>query len=190
MTHQRLYVDDDTTFNESLASAVQQAGTELWLDAHADAAEVARYHAWEAYRAAAIALIGATRARLDELYATTLDDAAKRERKQALLVEARETHAALAAEHRIDGGYTRFFASGLNNAKLGSVSAYHSRVAAFRRMLDALRLDFAAFFAHVEAIGKLDAPARERCLDAWEALDNPALRSHCPELPPGITASA
>ncbi len=190
LTHQRVYVDDDTAFNESLATAVQQAGTELWLAAHADAAEIARYRAWVNYRVAVIDLIGATRARLDELYASALADAAKRERKQTLLADARAAHAALAAGHGISGGYTRFFADGLNNARLGSVSAYHSRVSAFRRMLDGLGLDFAAFFAHVEALGKLAPQAREGCLDAWDALDRSAIRSQCPALPPGIIASA
>ncbi len=190
LTHQRIYVDDDTAFNESLATAVQQAGTELWLDAQADASEIARYRNWVTYRAAVIALIGDTRARLDALYATALDDSAKRERKQALLADARAAHAALADEYAIDGGFTRFFADGLNNARLGSVSAYHSRTAAFRHMLDALGLEFAAFFAHVETIGKLDGPARERCLDAWQAENGPAIRSECPDLPAGLTASA
>ena len=31
LTHQQIYIDNDTRFNESLASAVQQVGTELWL---------------------------------------------------------------------------------------------------------------------------------------------------------------
>ena len=190
LTHQRVYVDDDTAFNESLATAVQQAGTELWLATQADAGEIARYRAWVGYRAAVIDLIGATRARLDELYASALADAAKRERKQALLGVARAAHSRLTAEHGIVGGYTRFFADGLNNARLGSVSAYHSRSTAFRRMLDGLGLDFAAFFAHVEAIGKLEPRAREACLDAWDSPDRSTIRSRCPALPPGITASA
>ncbi len=190
LTHQRVYVEDDTTFNESLATAVQQAGTELWLDARADADEIARYRAGTGYRAAVIALIGKTRARLDELYATTLADDAKRERKRALLADARSAHAALAEAHGINGGFTRFFADGLNNARLGSVSAYHSRVAAFRHVLDALGFDFAAFFTHVEAIAGLGAPQRDGCLDAWESLEAGAIRSNCPAVPAGFTASA
>lgn len=190
LTHQRLYVDDDTTFNESLASAVQQAGTELWLDAHAGPAELARYRGWLSYRDAVIGLIGDTRTRLDDLYASTIDDPAKRERKRALLAGARAAHAELAAAHGISGGFTRFFADGLNNARLGSVSAYHSRAAAFRAMLDAHRLDFDAFFVSVGALGKLEPEARERCLDAWEMDDGAAIRANCPAIPEGITASA
>lgn len=190
LTHQRIYIDDDTAFNESLASAVQQAGTELWLDAYADTDEIARYRSWLAYRAEVIALIGATRARLDELYASPLDEGTMRERKQALLADAQGSHAVLAQQHGIRGGFSRFFADGLNNAKLGSVAAYHSRVTAFRHILDALRLDFAAFFVQVEAIAELDVPARDACLDAWEARDGAAIRAKCPTAPEGFTASA
>ncbi len=190
LTHQRIFIDDDTSFNESLASAVQQVGTELWLVAQDDPLKVARHRAWSEYRASVIALIGTTRTRLSELYATALDDTAKRKRKQALLADARAAHTALADEHGITGGFTRFFADGLNNAKLGSVSAYHSRVAAFRRMLDAQRLDFAAFFVQVEAIAGLDAARRNECLDAWEALDEAAIRARCPAVPARPIASA
>ncbi len=41
LSHQKLYVADDTMFNESFATAVERIGTALWLDQHGDAATLA-----------------------------------------------------------------------------------------------------------------------------------------------------
>ena len=43
VTHQRLYIDNDTTFNESLASAVEQIGIEIWLQGQNQQETLERY---------------------------------------------------------------------------------------------------------------------------------------------------
>lgn len=169
LTHQRIYIDDDTTFNESLASAIQQAGTELWLQTKNDTSGLREFSRWMAYRTEVIELIVATRERLAEIYAAQLDDMEKRELKARQFAKARAEHERIARLHGVEGGFTAWFASELNNAKIGSVSAYDSRVNAFLRMLQARDNDFAAFYRDVQRLGKLERAARDRCLDAWDA---------------------
>ena len=171
LTHQRIYVDDDTTFNESLASAVQQVGTGLWLKSRNDADALAEMSRWLAYREEAIALIVSTGTGLSELYASDLDDAGMRAQKARRFDAARIAHDSIAAAHEVTGGFKTWFAGDLNNAKVGSVATYNSRVTAFVHMLDAHRHDFAAFFGYVERLADLDREARERCLDAWDKGD-------------------
>ncbi len=168
LTHQRLYIDDDTTFNESLASAVQQVGTELWLRSKNDAEALLEMSRWLAYREEVIALIVSTRARLTELYASDLDEAEKRQSKTRRFDAARATHEGIAAKHDISGGYRPWFASELNNAKIGSVATYNSRLAAFVNLLAAHGHDFPAFYRYVEKLAGLDRETRNRCLDAWD----------------------
>ena len=171
LVHQQIYIDDDTTFNESLATAVQLAGTRLWLESRGQAAEIEQLEQWLQYRGESIALIEATRAQLTEIYARSIDDSEKRRLKQATFDTARESHQTIAAKHGVRGGFTRWFAEGLNNAKVGSVSTYNARLDAFMNMLEAQQMNFGNFFTYVERLGQLDRPERDRCLDAWENAD-------------------
>lgn len=168
LTHQQIYIDDDTTFNESLASAVQQVGTELWLKSQNRIEDLDKLSRWLAYRQQAIDLIGTTRERLAELYADDISDSAKREYKAEIFTDARNRHSTIAKTHQVSGGFTRWFADDLNNAKIGAVAAYNSEVPAFINMIRAHRFDFKAFFDYVDAVGALDKVVRESCLETWK----------------------
>ena len=167
LTHQQIYIDNDTTFNESLASAVQQVGTELWLKSRNQIDQLERLAAWSRYRDEVIKLIGSTRDRLSKIYAGDSDDAVKRESKARIFIEARDAHADIAARHQIKSGFTHWFAGELNNAKIGSVAAYNSQAPAFINMIRAYELDFAQFYEYAENVGDLETSARNSCLEAW-----------------------
>ncbi len=167
LVHQQIYIDDDTTFNESLATAVQQVGTELWLQARKHETQIEKMALWLDYRAEVMGLIETTRGRLDEIYRRDIGDERKRELKAETFERARDSHSGIAARHGIEGGYTRWFSAGLNNAKIGSVSTYNSLKPAFVAMIRAFDYDFAAFYAYVERLGKFDKPRRDACLDRW-----------------------
>ncbi len=168
LTHQQIYIDDDTSFNESLATAVQQVGTELWLQSRNQGQQLDQLSRWLRYRGEAISLIETTRGQLKSIYASDYDDATKRERKTRVFSDAREAHNAIASRYQITGGFTRWFATDLNNAKIGSVSAYHSLTPAFVNIIRAHNLDFDTFFEYVDALGSLDKQTRDNCLAAWD----------------------
>ena len=85
LTHQRIYIDDDTTFNESLATAVQQVGTELWLEERNQQKQLELLTSWNLYRDEVIALIENTRDNLAEVYLEDVEDNVKRENKRRVL---------------------------------------------------------------------------------------------------------
>jgi predicted aminopeptidase len=167
LTHQRVYVDNDTQFNESLAIAVEQAGTELWLRSRNEDTELATFHRWIEYLREVVTLIERSREELAQLYQGNLSEAIKREQKQAIFGTARVSHAAIANRLDFQGGFTHWFERDLNNAKLASVSTYHSLVPAFLAMIEAHDHDFSRFFDTVETIGKLNREDRDRCLATW-----------------------
>jgi predicted aminopeptidase len=179
LTHQQIYIDNDTTFNESLASAVQQIGTELWLKSRNQNHQLEQLTSWSRYRDEVITLIGNTREQLTEIYAGDSDDASKRERKTRVFAGARDAHTEIAARHGIERGYTDWFAGELNNAKIGSVAAYNSLTPAFINMIYAHQLDFSAFFAYAQVVGDLEKSVRDSCLEACS--QNIGFRStNCP----------
>ncbi len=168
LTHQRLYVDNDTLFNESLATAVQQMGTELWLRSRQKSDEIEQFRDSNLYRQAVVKLIEQTRGELDTLYQTEISPETKRQKKQNILAVAIEQHTKLALSYNKKGGYTRWFSSGLNNAKLASISAYNAHVPAFINIMEAQQGSFEEFFKYVETISDLPKMKRDLCLDAWQ----------------------
>lgn len=181
LTHQQIYIDDDTTFNESLASAVQQAGTELWLEHHGKTEQLERFKRWLVYREQVIELIIRTQEKLNLMYQSDLEDDQKRVSKQEIFDSARHQHQAIAQQHGVTAGFTRWFTEDLNNAKIGSVAAYNTQVAAFLNILIAHQSNFEHFYAYIKQLSESERGQRDRCLDHWKTHTKPEIEN-CPSL--------
>lgn len=178
MAHERLYIQDDTVFNESFATALERSGVERWYTERGASEQFAQYNDRQQIREKVITLIEQTRTELQNLYdqafaalanpASGLNDHEKvqlREDKQRLLDGAVRHYEELDAEEQRLSGYSHWFDSGLNNAKIGSVAAYHSLVPVFLKILRSNDGDYTRFYSDVETIGNLSAQDRRRCLD-------------------------
>lgn len=162
LAHQKFYLRDDTAFNESFATFVEQEGTRQWREYRglppADGREEKR-------REQFTALVLASRARLEALYAGPLDDAAKRAGKAAEFQRLRREYAALS--QREWGGESPFKAwidAPFNNAKLLPFGLYDQWVAAFAALFRQVGGNWPAFYARVRALGQLPwQSARRRC---------------------------
>jgi predicted aminopeptidase len=184
LTHQRIYIDNDTQFNESLAVAIEQAGTELWLKASNQGAQLEEFTRWIVYRREVVSLIEQTRSQLTRLYQMNMDDSSKRQEKQSIFASSREGYAEIAERLNYQDGFKDWFAGELNNAKIGSVSAYSIHVPAFLAIAKTLNYNFEAFFTNVEKIGAMDKAERDRCLASWT--DGTSTESRpCPKTPAG-----
>jgi predicted aminopeptidase len=134
LTHQVAYADDDTTFNESFAMAVERLGSERWLAHHGSVEARAAYAAFDSRRQDFRALTRRYREALATLYAAQLPDDEKRQRKAALLRSMRDEHQRLRAERW--GGYAGYdgWFERANNATLGVQAAYDDLVPQFERL--------------------------------------------------------
>jgi len=162
LAHQRLYVADDTAFNEAFATAVGRLGAERWLKQRGTARELEEFEADYRRREDFLRSVAAARERLAMAYASPLDDAGKRAEKQRILAALRDRHRQLKQSDW--GGYTgydRWFAEDLNNAKLAGNNTYYRWVPAFLALYEREKQDFAAFYRAAEIIGQLPPPERE-----------------------------
>jgi predicted aminopeptidase len=182
LAHQVVYVKDDTTFNESFATAVELAGVERWLAARGGAAERQAFEAQQARRRDLLALLLEYREKLADAYAADVPEAGKRAAKERLLADLQRDYAAM-KQARWGGyaGYDRFFAAGVNNANLASVAAYTALVPAFQALLAQEGGDLPRFYAATKRLAQL--PRGER-LAALERLA-PALAVSPRSSPPG-----
>ena len=182
LSHQRLYIDGDTTFNESFAMAVQHAGVEKWLQQQGRTQDLAAYQRHLAGRDRVMDFIAERRSMLSQLYRQSMPPEQKRVAKEAFLQAMQDDYQTLSNEFEGRDGFAKWFAGGLNNAKLVSVSTYHARTPAFRRLLEHHDGDFDTFFRHVERIGDLPTQQRQRCLDQWQHSDAGLLPARADDL--------
>jgi predicted aminopeptidase len=164
LAHQQLYVQDDTAFNESFASFVEQQGLRQWRAARglaADDAQEARM------RRQFTALILASRERLQALYDGPLDDAGKRAAKAAEFERLRAEYRTLrAAQWGGDARYDAWINAPLNNARLLPFGLYDQWVPAFVALFEQAGGDWATFYQRAAELGELPLVERERALAA------------------------
>ena len=166
LAHQKLYIADDTMFNESFATAVERIGTRAWLQQHGDAAAREQYALVQQRRQDFRELTARYRGELQQLYAGALPDDAKRAAKAALLERLRADHAQM-KQQRWGGfaGYDAWFASA-NNASLGVLAAYNDLAGGFERLYAQQGGDFERFYAEAAAIAALPKAERHARLRA------------------------
>ena len=162
LAHQQLYIAGDTTFNESFAMAVAQAGLVLWLGA--DPAAYQRYLVEQAREATFITLVQDYRKRLAAAFAAPVPDARKRVAKARLYDQLRAGYADLKAGWGGYNAYDAWMDTDLNNAKLTSLAAYHDDVAAFTGVLARCEQDFPRFYRVIKRLAGLATAARRQCL--------------------------
>ena len=166
LAHQKLYIADDTVFNESFATAVGQLGAERWLAMFGRPDEDLAYRRERARRRGFIELMSATRQVLETTYAAAIDADEKRARKQIALSRAQSDYADWRRKWNGFDGFDPVMATGPNNAWFVALSAYHQWVSAFRRLFELSGESFPRFYGEVRALSELDQPARDARLEA------------------------
>jgi predicted aminopeptidase len=161
LAHQRLYIADDSAFNEAFATVMGRLGAERWLEQRGAARERADYAADYQRRQEFLRLVATARERLAALYASSRSETEKRVGKRDVLTELRDRYRVLKREWGGYAGYDRWFERDLNNAKLAGVSTYHRLVPAFEALYQREGRDFARFYRAAEAIGRLSPAERE-----------------------------
>ena len=161
LTHQLLYVPNDSSFNEALATTVEAEGVRRWLRAQGRDADLAKHLVQQDHYAKVVDLLTATRAELRTVYGSGLAPESMREKKRAAFAAMRSSYAQLKADWREHAPFESWFDDDLNNAHLASISTYFTCVPGFERELKAVGGDLTAFYARVRALAKLDQEKRD-----------------------------
>ncbi|MCP4702666.1 MAG: aminopeptidase [Gammaproteobacteria bacterium] len=159
LAHQRLYIANDSAFNEAFAVTVALEGIkrrQLAAGEPVDHYPLSRLRRKKAF----VALVRETSEHLREIYQTPLDKNEMRTLKKAAFQAMRARYAELKVQWGGYSGYDVWFAKNLNNAKLATVSTYHNLVPAFQTLLAQCGGDLRAFYAAAKALG--NRPAAER----------------------------
>lgn len=173
LAHQVVYVQGDTTFNESYATAVERLGVQRWMQHRHGDAEALRLQEdrlrMDARRQQWRDLLARHRQRLSALYQQTMPPETLRSEKKLLVSRLEADYQALKQSW---GGYAGYDASlmSLNNASLGLHAAYVQHEAAFRALFLQQSQDFAKFHERVRELSQLPKNERERMLEQLASL--------------------
>ena len=184
LSHQVVYIKNDTTFNESFATAVETLGVERWLAAQNNPKLAKEYQEFVGRRADFLALLQRYRVRLEQTYAAAgtiieaTDQAKVRQQKSQVFVDLKAEYESIKAQ-RWNGyaGYDRWFAQPLTNAHLAAVATYTDLVPGFIKMArnlsarenvtaDASAVNFPQFFAAVKSLSLQDKAQRDSQLNS------------------------
>jgi len=165
LAHRVVYVRDDTAFNESFASLVEELGLERWLASRGDAAQAEDARRARAEDRRFDAMLQAAREDLEALYGSDRAAAEKRLEKgrifEDLAGDLRRARDSAELSPRFEG----WLARPLNNADLAAVGAYDSLVQPLRAIWSQ-RPEFESFYAAIRRIAALPRAERDRLLAA------------------------
>lgn len=164
LAHQRVYITDDTMFNESYANAVEIAGVALWLADHGTPELLAAFRQRQQRQDQFLFLVQETRSELQSLYLSSLDSEAMLARKADIYASLRSGYARLKASWGGYSGYDRWFEHDLNNAKLALVATYTLLTDNFLSLLASVEGDWVVFHNAVEALAGLPRAERDLTL--------------------------
>jgi predicted aminopeptidase len=164
LAHQVLYIKDDTGFNESFATAVEEIGIERWLAANGRQNDMARYRAQKEQHRRFVELVNAAKADLADYYGRDIDAGEMRELKSARLGRLSSD---VRTELRAAGRNENHWLTGnLNNARLLPMSLYDGQVPAFLALHADCGSDLECLYDEAGKIAKLEPAARQARLDA------------------------
>lgn len=170
LSHQVLYVPDDTVFNESFATAVERLGGALWLQQQASPAARTDYVAFDVRRQQFRALTRATRENLADIYKTNnpLDQVNKAQIAMKLdaMQAFRESYARLKTSWGGDSAYDAWVAQA-NNAAFGAQAAYDELVPGFEALFAREGRDWPRFYDAVRQLSKRSPNERAQQLKQW-----------------------
>jgi predicted aminopeptidase len=170
LAHQILYIPDDTAFNESFATAVEQEGMRRWLITKGDPETynlfIVKYQRHRQF----VDLIMNYRRQLESLYQSNLQTPEKKGQKAVLFNQLKRDYETLKNEWNGASGYDSWFRQALNNAKLVSVLTYQDFVPAFRKMMQKKDGDLKQFYAECLRVSQKSKTERYSSLTHY--LDN------------------
>jgi predicted aminopeptidase len=159
LAHQRLYVKNDSAFNEAFASVVEEEGVRRWFRLREDEPGLIDYEARLGREEEFTALLRRARARLAALYAGARPAADISVEKQREFGRLKFEYALLRDRWNGYGGYDPWFARPLNNAHLAAVATYHDCVPGLRRELESAG-SLPAFYLRAEELARLSLAER------------------------------
>ena len=159
LTHQKIYIKNDTEFNEAMAEAIARIGIIKWLEHTGDNNRIMEFKTQLLHNDRFFELVFETQNKLDVLYQSDKADHIKENEKNILFESMDTEYRALSKQWKNDDRFDAWFNDGLNNAKLAAIVTYRKLVPSFINIYNRLNQDLPGFY---KILGKFENCSRER----------------------------
>ena len=161
LAHQKLFVKNDTAFNEAFATAVAKIGTLRWLHLQNNQQNLQDYLVFEQRYQEYLSLLLDAKKHLDILYQQkNLSSSEKRLKKQAIFSNLQNDHTAL-SQRWGEKLFSSFFKTELNNAKFALLATYREWVPAFELLYIQQQQDLKKFYLACQQLAALSWQDRQ-----------------------------
>ncbi len=171
LTHQLLYVEDDSSFNEAFATTVEREGVRRWLLYQGRTADLQRYEQETALELQYAQLFRRTQSALRRLYSSGLPAPEMRARKRATFATLASQMMQLQRRAKGPSPYQDWLDEGLNNADLVSVATYYDCVPGFQRLLQSDDGNLRRFYSDVRDLAREPKAERDAAVCGPAAAD-------------------
>ncbi|HKK15878.1 MAG TPA: aminopeptidase [Gammaproteobacteria bacterium] len=161
LAHQKIYIKNDTAFNEAFAETVALEGIRRWYALRSDTDSYRNFLSRLQHEEQFVSLVLQYRDKLDRVYESTMMPGEKLLQKNRLLQAMVNDYRLMRTGWGNDGRYDSWFATGLNNAKLMAVSTYRLYVPVLRKQLEMLGSNLPAFYTFIERLGQCSFEERK-----------------------------
>jgi predicted aminopeptidase len=158
--HERLYIKDDTAYNEAFATFVGHKGQFLWIHKHYGNEEAEKFLLGEKRLEEFSSLITHIRLKLHLMYLEKPPADETRRLKQKIFSELHEKYAALKRSWGGYGGFDEWIGRPPNNADLAGENEYRKLIPFFQKLFELSGKNFPAFYAKAEMIGNFSKMER------------------------------
>ena len=161
MAHQVVYVKNDTSFNESFATFVEEEGLEQFFQERigSGSSEMIWYRSARRDRERFRQLVLDAYEKLHHLYGSELEDSEKLQNKKRIFNQLKQAFAEQKDQFEVLR-YSQWFSQELNNTHLLGIRRYHRDTEGFRRLFEKEGREWKNFFARVLELA--DKPKDER----------------------------
>jgi predicted aminopeptidase len=168
LSHQLLYVPDDSAFNEAFASVVEDEGVRRWLAAQGRSKELDALRRRQRKHLEFASLLAEAREDLRTLYAMDMPEERKRAAKAEAFRQLAAQYDALRKAWGGTGAFDEWSKAGFNNAHLMSVATYQDCVPGLERLIASEGNDLAKFYEAARALAGMTKKQRHAavCTDA------------------------
>lgn len=165
LSHQVLYIKDDTDFNEAFASAVERLGVLEWLQQTNPQMMddyFKRINEQQSFRE----LIIQTRNQLQEIYGSDISNEEKRKQKRHAFEQMKLRYEAGKEPTDAKGLYDYWFSQPLNNARLLSAMTYMELIPAFYALFLESNRDWNLFYENAKRLSDKEKTERDETLNS------------------------
>ena len=164
LAHQKMYVEDDTAFNEAFASAVEKQGVKEWFVQQKNANKFEKYILSKKRDDQFKKLLLDTRKNLEKLYTKKISIDLMQVEKKSLFKQLRENYNKFKIRWHGYTGFDKWMSNNLNNSHLALVATYNNLIPAFDGLFKASGDNFKVFYEKVNELKDMEYTKRHKKL--------------------------